>query len=347
MTNSSKILLICHLTDSKCNGQVAKTLDTYNYLKEKGYEVDILNYGEFNAFQKILCSRKIVKRCDRVVLMPGGRNALFYYSNLLLRLKKKNIHYVAIGGWVLSLLNNKKFKKQFEKLKKFKGIYLQNKATQNRFIEEGFDNTFFVSNFSSKKPLSQKQFDLKNQGYDKIGSFKFCFFARVERTKGVLLACDAINQICQKFKNINISLDIYGEIKDKTLENELNQICKSNPAISVKGVLGGDDVIKQLSTYYCMLFPTFYRGEGTPHSVMESFMAGLPVIASNWAYNSEIVDDNKTGLLFELNTNELFEKIEWAINNPIKIKEFSKNCFTKSKEFNKEKSLEPLLKNLE
>lgn len=345
--SDKKVLLICHLTGSKSNGQVAKTRDTYDFLKENGFDVEILNYGKLNAFQKIFLSKKLIKKHERIVLMPGGKKALFYYINLITKFKKSNAHYVAIGGWVLSLLNNPKNNRYFEKLKSFKGVYLQNIKTQKVFEEKGFKNTLYVSNFSSKKPLTAKEFEDKNNAYNSIKEFRFCFFARVEKSKGVLLACDAIKRISEKYSNLPILLDIYGEIKDESLENELQDICVNNKNIKIKGVLSGDKVIQELSTYYCMLFPTFYKGEGTPHTVIESFMAGLPVIASNWAYNSEVVENNKTGLLFELDSDELFEKIEWAINNPSKIKEFSRNCFEHSKDFNKEKSLRPLLNNLD
>lgn len=346
MMETNKLLLICHLTDSKCNGQVAKTTDTYHFLIENGYDVTILNYGKLNIFQKIFLSRKMIKRFDKIVLMPGGKKALFYYSNLIYKYKKSNAHYVAIGGWVLSLLNDKRNEKYFNKLKSFKGIYLQNKRTQLSFSEKGFKNAFFVSNFSSKTPLTDFEQELKIKSYDDVQEYRFCFFARVERTKGVLLACDAIKRLKNRYADKKIVLDIYGEIKDPTLKVELEELTKANTFINFKSVLSGEKVIQTLSNYYCMLFPTFYKGEGTPHSIMESFMAGLPIIASNWAYNSEIVDNYQTGLIFELNTNELFEKLEWAINNSSEIKKYSINCFEKAKEFNKEKSLKPLLDNL-
>ena len=111
-------------------------------------------------------------------------------------------------------------------------------------------------------------------------------------------------------------------------------------------VLDGENAIKELSNYYCMLFPTFYRGEGTPHSIIESFMAGLPVIASNWAYNSEIVEDKKTGLLFELNTDQLFDSIVWSIKNKEAIKEMKSYCFNQSKKYDINLLLKPLLDNL-
>ncbi len=348
MVNSSKgkLLVICHINNSNCNGQIAKTKDVCAFLNKEGYQVDLLNYGKMNIFQKLFSSKNIIKKYDKVVLMPGGKKALFFYINIIHQLKIKNAHYVAIGGWVLTLLKDEKNKKYFDYLKEFKGVYLQNQDAVEAFEDKGFKNVYFISSFSTKTLLTQEQQAIREDYYKNVAEFKFCFFARVERTKGVLLACDCIKKIKEKHPNIPVSLDIFGEIKDPELKEELIQNCKEFPYISYKGVLG-NDAISILANYYCLLFPTYYHGEGTPHSVIEAFMAGLPVIASDWAYNKEVVSDNKTGLIFKLNTNELYEKIIWAINNSLKIGEFSKNCLLESKKYNIDNLLKPLLTNLE
>lgn len=341
---SNNVLVICHLTDSKCNGQVAKTNDVISFLKKNGYNVTILNYGKMNSFQKLFLSKRIIKKYEKIVLMPGGKKALFFYSSLIAKLKIKNSHYVAIGGWVQKLLDDKRI----NRLKGFKCIYLQNKQTINSFKEKGFNNLCLVSSFSSKKFLSQEEVNAKSNLYNDIKEYRFCFFARVERTKGVLLACDAIKQLNQENPKLNISLDIYGECKDKELKDELSAIESNNSYISYKGVIFGDDTIKTLSNYYCMLFPTFYRGEGVPHTIIESFGAALPVIASNWAYNSELIENEKTGLIFSLEEkDELKDKISWAINHLEEIKTISKNCYQESKKYNIDELLKPLLINLE
>lgn len=344
--NKEKILVICRYDNSPCNGQIAKTKDVCEFLKKHDFSVDVLDYGKMNAFQKIFQSKRIIKKYEKIVLMPGGKKALFFYTKIIHKLKKKSPHYVAIGGWILSLLNDNKNKKIFELLKKFKGVYLQNKNTVNAFKNVGFQNVYYISSFSSKIPLTDDEMKTRANYYLNQKEFKFCFFARVERTKGVLLACQAMIKIKKERPNLPIILDIFGEIKDKTLEVELFKICKENGFISYKGILNDQNAIRTLSTYYCMLFPTFYKGEGTPHTIIESYMAGLPVIASNWAYNKEVIKDAQTGLIFELNSDDLYNKIVWAIENPKSIALFSKNCFEESEKYNINILLKPLLINL-
>ena len=340
-----KVLVICHLTDSKCNGQVAKTKDVIAFLEKHNYEVDIYNYGKISKLSVFLEAKKVIRNYENIVLMPGDKKALFFFIKLIHKLKKQNAHYVAIGGWVLNLIQNDNNKQYFEMLKSFKGVYLQNKHAVEIFEEKGFKNVFNIFSFSSKAPLTSVEAKQKAEAYKNVKEYKFCFFARVERTKGVLLACDAIKKTIEKYPNLKIYLDIFGEIKDNTLKNELNTIIKTSSFIKYKGVLEYN-CTKELSQYYCMLFPTFYHGEGTPHTIIESFMAALPAIASDWAYNSEIIKDKQTGLLFKLNTDELFKKICWAIEHPEQLKNMSIACYEDSKQFNTNNLLAPLINNL-
>ena len=46
-----------------------------------------------------------------------------------------------------------------------------------------------------------------------------------------------------------------------------------------------------------MLFPTFHPSEGIAGVIIDAYIAGLPVIASDWAHNPESVQDGKTGVL--------------------------------------------------
>ena len=56
-------------------------------------------------------------------------------------------------------------------------------------------------------------------------------------------------------------------------------------------------------------------------------LAELVVIASNSGANSELIENNKTGLLYKLGDyKDLADKIEFLINNKDKMKEISKRA---------------------
>jgi glycosyltransferase involved in cell wall biosynthesis len=61
------------------------------------------------------------------------------------------------------------------------------------------------------------------------------------------------------------------------------------------GYLGEDEVIRELQTADLFVLPSFV--EGLPVSAMEAMAVGVPVIATNIAGTSELIEHGKTGLL--------------------------------------------------
>ena len=77
-------------------------------------------------------------------------------------------------------------------------------------------------------------------------------------------------------------------------------------------------------------------------SSLEMAACGLPLIVSNLQGLAETIEDNKTGYLFTPgNSNELADKIEFLVDNPLKRNQLSKNArarvvakFTSTKQVN-------------
>lgn len=47
-----------------------------------------------------------------------------------------------------------------------------------------------------------------------------------------------------------------------------------------------------LKGYFALLFPTYYKGKGFAGTLIDAFSVGVPVIASDWKYNAELVNEN-------------------------------------------------------
>jgi len=96
-----------------------------------------------------------------------------------------------------------------------------------------------------------------------------------------------------------------------------------------------------------MAFPTYYEGEGFPTVIVESFISGLPVIASDWKYNSEIIIDNYNGRLFKTKSVEDLTKIlEQIYFHKQELKEMRLNCLKEAKKFHPDLILNPILNGL-
>ena len=67
--------------------------------------------------------------------------------------------------------------------------------------------------------------------------------------------------------------------------------------------------------------------ENCPYSVMEAQLNLTPVIGSDMGGIPELINEGKTGLLFEAgNEKALEEKIRYLLDNPEVLKEYTQNC---------------------
>lgn len=110
-----------------------------------------------------------------------------------------------------------------------------------------------------------------------IGHVNLIFLSRIVAKKNLIFAIEALRKV-----NGEISFDIYGPIEDKNYWD----LCKkkadelpSNIKVKYCGDLSHDDVSKTFNMYNVFLFPT--KSENYGHVIVESLMAGTPVIVSD------------------------------------------------------------------
>ena len=121
-------------------------------------------------------------------------------------------------------------------------------------------------------------------------SKKFVFISQIFKEKG-------IDEILEASKNLpkEYTIDLYGPIKDiKYSEEYLKEY-----SVCYCGALDSENVLATLKKYDVLLLPTYYKGEGYPGIVIESYSVGIPVIVTNLTGLSEITEHKKTGLLIE------------------------------------------------
>ncbi len=85
------------------------------------------------------------------------------------------------------------------------------------------------------------------------------------------------------------------------------------------GFRGLEDILHLMRTAAYLVVPSVWY-ENFPRTIVEAFACGLPVIASRLGALAEIVDDGRTGLLFEPGSaDDLAAKLSWAESHPLEM----------------------------
>ncbi|RME69473.1 MAG: glycosyltransferase family 1 protein, partial [Chloroflexi bacterium] len=96
--------------------------------------------------------------------------------------------------------------------------------------------------------------------------------------------------------------------------------------VEVPGRRPRDEVFRLMREARALVFPSeWYETFGM--TIAEAFACGLPVIASRLGAMAEIVEEGRTGLLFEPgNPEDLAAKVEWAWSHPEEMAEMGREA---------------------
>ena len=307
------------------------------------YFVDTYNYKK-NAIQCFGKTMYVLKKCDYIFILLS-RNGLKVYLPLLYYFNKifhKKIFHRVIGGNLDDLVKKNTTWKKY--LNSFEYNYVETQGMKNKLEKLGINNVIVSANFKPINPISN--IELLNIINEKKNEKRFCIFSRVTKEKGITDAIMAIN-IVSKELNKPIYLDIYGPI-DSCYKEELDRLLANNKNVTYKGVVNYNDSVNVLKNYYMLLFPTYWISEGFPGTVIDCLAAGLPIIATDWNYNSEIIKNNVTGLIYKRDSENknLVKALEYSINNEEKILDMKKNCMKEFEKYTTDKIFKDIIMNL-
>ena len=316
--------IIGHFADGKeiYDGQTVKTRNIYEALKNDYNPIKLDTYEWKNKkIDTFINCIKMLKNNKNIIILTAQRG-LFVFIPLFALLNvffKKKIHYVVVGAWLEEKIKNNKF--MIWCLRHINYIYVENSNLKNKLNYLSINNVYIMRNFKNITPVKK---------VTKVGEkVKLCFFARVMEKKGIE---DAIRCVSELEKNV--IFDIYGPI-DKNYEEKFCEIKKNfSNNISYKGIIDSNKSVDTLKNYDIMLFPTKFKTEGIPGTIIDAYASGLTVVSSIWDNYNEIIDDGITGIGYEIdNYNDFKKKITELIENKNKIYELKKNALRKFKCF--------------
>jgi glycosyltransferase involved in cell wall biosynthesis len=134
------------------------------------------------------------------------------------------------------------------------------------------------------------------------------FVGRLTPEKGIDTLLDAWREI-----GARLSLQIAG---DGPMAPEVEKAAAEMEDVTWLKWLPRAEILQRMKDASVLILPSTWY-EGFPMIIAEAFAVGLPVIASNLGSMPCIVEDRRTGLLFEPgNAASLREAVQWWLANP-------------------------------
>ena len=234
-----------------------------------------------------------------------------------LGINPQNIYYWVIGGKYADFVEQGRIKKDL--YLPIKHIFVEGDSMRHQLNKLGYKNVSTFPNFKEIKYIPKRSADCE-------GVIKFVFLSRIIPQKGVDLIIEASKYLNQKYSEQFI-VDFYGKIEASYKDNFLDRI-SGMANVNYKGFLNltENSGYDKLATYDAMLFPTYWDGEGFPGIVIDAYIAGLPIIASDWNLNSQIIKEGITGYLIPVkDCTSLIEAMQKCIERKVDLCSLSKN----------------------
>ncbi|WP_213422572.1 glycosyltransferase family 4 protein [Bhargavaea massiliensis] len=308
------------------DGQTIKTKTLTEALQDHFGIANVMSVDTYNwkasPFRLLRYCLSIFRKTTTVVMLPG-RNGLKIFVPLFVFLNKvfkRKMFYVVIGGWLPEFLKHNK--SLLRGLKHFDCIFVETESMAEKLKELGLDNVSVMPNFKRLKILSINELPSHD-----AKPFKLCTFSRVLKEKGIEDAINAVIKTNSIYGKEVYTLDIYGQI-DEEYKREFQDIIASAPSyIKYKGMVPYSKTVDTLKDYFLLLFPTYYKGEGFAGTALDAFASGLPIIATDWRYNSEVIEDQYTGRILPVkDVDSIIDVLNYYEKNPDEVEVMRRNC---------------------
>lgn len=285
---------------------------------------------------------RMIGRCEHIIILPADKGLkvfapLFYWFNLR---KRSRIHYSVIGGWLPFYLEVNPWLLRY--LNSFSNIFVETNKMKSLLDKHQLNNVHVVPNF---KNISIVETD--DIVYHTEPPYPLCTFSRVTKDKGIEEAIDAVVKVNKEAGKVIYTLDVYGMIEEAYLETFNKVIDDSEAYVQYKGVIPYEESTDVLKAYYMLLFPTRHLGEGFAGTIIDAYSSGLPVIASDWKYNSEFVDEGEIGYLYDLNEeNGLYKRLVSAYEDTDVINAMRPHCIERASYYKPDKVIDMIVNKL-
>ena len=324
------------------DGQTVKTKTVTEWLKKEYGADQIVQYDTHRKYSFFFKSPILIfsalKRSENFVMLPA-QNSLRVLTPIVVAwntLFHRRLHYVVIGGWLPQMLTKRKALASL--LKRFDYIYVETFVMKRALEDQGFCNVVVLPNCKNLCPLREDELEL-----DCSIPYRLCTFSRVMKEKGIEDAINAVRAINEQHNLTLFSLDIYGQV-DENQKTWFAELSKNFPQyVSYCGAVDFNQSVNVLKKYFALLFLTYYQGEGFAGTILDAMAAGVPVIATNWKYNTELISEENG---FIVNAHDVGSVVSLLDSISEKdILSLKKSCLRKYTQYTPEKVMHKLIEN--
>ena len=314
---------------NQLDGQTVKTRDVYRLAKEQlnNCTVDYFDTQELKKnkllvlkmFWKVMC-------CKTLFYLPAHNNLKVFFPVIFIlsQLFRFRIHYFVVGGWLREYLTHRAIHRFM--LSRIKSIHAETKR-----LKKELEDYYHYKNVDIFPNFRFFNYNPKPSESDKL---RIVFMARVMRQKGIDWIFDMADYIKKNGLQEKFSLTFFGPE-----DNEDKQYFESNVAkygfVEYRGALQPKEIHETLSNYDVMLLPTHFYTEGLPGSVVDAYISGIPVIATEWKHSHEFIDDGKSGFIvtFENGKQQMINRVKSLEEDRTLLRRMKANALIKRMEF--------------
>lgn len=308
MNNKERILFIGGINGGRepQGGVDAKNQIMLQRLKsDPDFEIDNLDVSKFRHSLALSAVQMIINlfRYNRFMFSLSDK-ALEKISYLNFILKRKKVTIFIVGGRVYERLDNPRFNNFMKNVCK---IYAETNTLKELILEKCPGAN--VERFPNFKEIPQGiKFLEKAPGK----TVKLLYLSSIRETKGIFRCMEIVEKLNQTDKDREYKLSIYGNFKLTDEERaRFDKLVAESSFLSFDGFieLSNPEAYKILADHDMMLFLTNHPGEGFPGIIIDAMIAGLPVIASDWRYNAELLEteNGQLGKIIDLNDDFVTE----------------------------------------
>lgn len=330
-----RIAIIGHFGGKKKfnDGQTIKTLAIYEALIRYGETIDrvdtyYIKRNPLKFIMQFLFAGIRDKKCI-VLLSTKGRRVLFPILSFMSKHMKKEIYHYGIGGRLAREVSERPKWKRY--VSSFQGNWMESMELADRLQELGIKNAIYLPNFKKLNILTEKEIC---RAFSE--PYRLCTFSRVMKEKGIEDAIDAVRAINAELHRNAVTLDIYGPAEEAYLSH-LKKTLAGDDACRYCGVVPADESVETLKDYYALLFPTHWKHEGMPGTIIDALSAGVPVIARRWQYCDEMLQHGVTGYIYDFDKPEkLKDTILFAIHHADDTVAMRAECLKRAQGYSEE-----------